>query len=889
MIDKSSPPPEGLNKIVDELSSAIHMVNDKLEITFANQKVLKWCKEAGIPTDIIGKTLFEAFPFLQEKVRDEYKMVFESGQPLMTEETTEVNGIDHHTTTRKTPLFKKDKVHSVVTIVTEAEYSTHDKDEPCIFQSLCDRANHGIATVTTDGEIVYLNDAFASMHGYAREELIGKNISLFHTKEQLPRAKALLEQQITRGWFSCEELWHVKRDGTVFPTLMSGTTITPKGHESPLLSATAIDISHYHKTESKLSIIEQSINRASPSIFWVSNEGKFLFANETACQKLGYSQEELREMYVHDIDPYHTKDVRPQRWDKYRQFGVATFESFHQSKDGKIYPVEIVSHHLEINGEEMEFAFATDISARRAAENALRESEERYRALFNASPNSILVAQDGKYVLANPKTCQLYGYSSPEELIGKDFLETIAPHHRDIIKSRAAKAKEGVTNPHLELDIIKKDGTIATVESVSVPITWKDRPAALIIGQDLTEKKNAAAALRESEERYRSLEEQLRHAQKMEAIGTLAGGIAHDFNNILSAIFGFADIAACDAGDNEEVVETLEELIGAAHRAKDLVKQILAFSRQNKVHKRPLRVQKVAAEACRLLRSTIPTTIKFETDLSSKCGFVLADATQIHQVLINLGTNAFHAMEDSGGILTINVRQIELSTMAAAGLVNINAGPHVEITVQDTGIGMSPKTQERIFDPYFTTKEIGKGTGLGMSTVHSIIAEHEGSIQVQSQEGEGTRITILLPISKNVSSNLKPEDDDEILPFGTERILYVDDEAPILQIAKASLERYGYQLTTDNDPQLALQRFKEKPQAFDLIVTDQNMPNITGYDLALKIMKIRKDIPIILCTGFSRSISEEKALAAGISEFAMKPIVGKQLATTIRRVLDKKN
>ena len=871
------------------MPSAIHIINERMEITFANQTVLKWCKDTGLSTDIIGKTPFELFPFLSEKVREEYKAVFASGQPLITEETTQVDGVDHHTTTRKAPLFHEDKVRSVITIITETTYAIHKKDEQCIYQRMCDRAHHGVATVNLDGNFVYLNDAFAAMHGYTKEEMLGTNLTNYHSEKHLPHVNKLVEQLKERGWFACEEVWHIKRDGSEFPTLMSGTAITQAEGKPPLLSATAIDISHWRKTERKLSIIEQSINCASPSIFWVSAEGKFLFVNDTACKKLGYSQEELSQMYVHDIDPYHTKEIRPKRWDKYRHDGVTTFESFHQSKDGTIYPVEIVAHHLKINDEEMEFAFATDISARRAAENALRESEERYRVLFDASPNTILVAQDGKYVLANPKSCQVFGYSSPHELIGKDFLETIAPHHRDIVKSRASQAHEGEKNAHMELDIIKKDGTIATVESVSVPITWKDRPAALIIGKDLTEKKNAAAALRESEERYRSLEEQLRHAQKMEAIGTLAGGIAHDFNNILSAIFGFADIAACDAGDNEEVVDTLEELVGAAQRAKELVKQILAFSRQNKVHKRPLRVQLVAAEACRLLRSTIPTTIKIQTNLSSKCGFVLADATQLHQVLVNLGTNAYHAMEDSGGTLTVDVRQIKLSTIAASALVNINPGPHVEITVQDTGIGMSPKVQERIFDPYFTTKEMGKGTGLGMSTVHSIIADHEGAIQVYSQEGDGTRIIILLPVNKNVLSKRKTEDENETLPFGTERVLYIDDEAPILHIAKTSLERYGYQIHTENDPQFALKLFKENPQAFDLIVTDQNMPHITGFDLAQKMMKIRKDLPIILCTGFSRSISEEKALAAGISEFAMKPIVGKQLARTIRRVLDKKD
>ena len=376
---------------------------------------------------------------------------------------------------------------------------------------------------------------------------------------------------------------------------------------------------------------------------------------------------------------------------------------------------------------------------------------------------------------------------------------------------------------------------------------------------------------------------QLRQAQKMEAIGTLTGGITHDFNNILAAIIGYTDLAIIDIPDGSKARYNLLEAKKAIRRAKELVNQILTFSRQSEQKLIPVKISIIIKEALKLLRASLPTTIEIHKHIERDTGTIKADPTQVHQVLMNLCTNAGHAMrENGGGILDVRLRNVSISKKSE---IDLDPGPYVKLTVSDTGHGITPDVLERIFDPYFTTKEKGEGTGLGLSLVHGIVKDHGGTITVESEPEKGTTFHIFFPRIEEAEKGADKVA-EEPLPNGQERILFIDDEFALVDIGKQMLEYLGYKVTTKTDSLEALKLFQEQPHEFDLVITDMTMPNMTGEKLAKELMRIRPDVPIILCTGFCGQITEENAKEIGIKEFAMKPLVMEDLAKTIRKVLN---
>ena len=394
---------------------------------------------------------------------------------------------------------------------------------------------------------------------------------------------------------------------------------------------------------------------------------------------------------------------------------------------------------------------------------------------------------------------------------------------------------------------------------------------------------------RETRRAYKELQmtqRQLLQVQKMEAIGTLAGGIAHDFNNLLVPILGFAELAFNDLPAGSKEREHLIQVLEAGKRAKDLVAQILAFSRQDEADRKPIQLAPIVKEVLKLLHRAVPTTIEIRQNIAPDTGAVNADPTQIHQILMNLCTNAEHAMPE-GGVLEVSLVNVELDEEFCAGHEGLTAGSHVRLTVGDTGCGMDGETLKRIFDPFFTTKRPGEGTGMGLSVVHGIVKSHGGDITAYSAPDVGTTFHIYLPVVESIPE-ARPETAEPVRG-GTESILFVDDEAVLVEIGKKTLERLGYRVTTRTSSVEALELFRVKPGEFDLVITDQTMPNMTGADLAVEILQLRQDIPIILCTGFSHVITPEKASVLGIREFVMKPIIGAELGRTVRRVLDARN
>jgi signal transduction histidine kinase/ActR/RegA family two-component response regulator len=379
------------------------------------------------------------------------------------------------------------------------------------------------------------------------------------------------------------------------------------------------------------------------------------------------------------------------------------------------------------------------------------------------------------------------------------------------------------------------------------------------------------------------LEQQLRQAQKMEAIGTLAGGIAHDFNNILSAIIGFTELTMEDLDQKSPYAENLREVLVASGRAKDLIRQILTFSRLGEQELNPISLSAIVKETVKLMRASLPSTIEIRQDIASHA-VVMADATQIHQLVMNLCTNAGHAMRNGGGTLNVRLSEVELDANQCRHYRKLIPGPYLKLTVADTGHGIPPEILERIFEPFFTTKQQGEGTGLGLSVVHGIVNGHGGEISVSSKPNEGTTFEILFPCDKQQ----KEEMDQEIseIKGGTETILLIDDEPALVQVGRKLLEKLGYTVESRFSSLDALEAFQHHPHRFDLVITDLTMPQMTGDKLASQLIGIRPDIPIILCTGFSAMLSPEQAKACGIQAIITKPIIKRHLADTVRKILD---
>ncbi|HQI80908.1 MAG TPA: PAS domain S-box protein [Deltaproteobacteria bacterium] len=527
-----------------------------------------------------------------------------------------------------------------------------------------------------------------------------------------------------------------------------------------------------------------------------------------------------------------------------------------------------------------------DITERKRAEEALRKSESRYRFLAE-SMNDVIWTTDMNFKVTynSPSIERILGYTQDERKL-QSPMERLTPESlkraSEILKEHLRLEEEGNADPDrtitVELEYYHKNGSTVWMENV-VSFTRDERGKITGIhgvARDITERKR-------SEEEKKRLQEQLAQAQKMEAMGTLAGGIAHDFNNILMAIIGYSQLALDDLSRPERAARELGEVLKAGERAKDLVSQILTFSRKDETAYAPVAIRTVVKESLKMMRSMIPSTIEIRQNLEDS-GLIMSNPTKVHQIVMNLCTNAAHAMEEAGGVLEVGLKRVDLDDDRARDL-DLRPGPYLRLSVSDTGHGIPPEIAKRIFEPYFTTKVTGRGTGLGLSVVHGIVKSHQGAVVCRSTPGTGSTFEVYLPeIDSAQTQEESPGEPDR--QGGTEEILFVDDEPVLAELMEKMLGNLGYRVVTRTGSVEALELFRGDPSRFDLVITDMTMPVMTGDKLAVKLMEIRPDIPVILCSGFSESISEEDARRLGIRQFVMKPLESRNLAAVIRKVLD---
>jgi PAS domain S-box-containing protein len=641
------------------------------------------------------------------------------------------------------------------------------------------------------------------------------------------------------------------------------------------------DVSEQHQMLEALRASEEkhrTLLRMLPDIIChFDRQGRHLFASENVSR---YFELEPEQMIGRTLDELGFPD------DLCRQWNASIREAFDSGREtemefviasrmGKsIFNWRLMPQRDHEGTIRSVLTLARDVTAHRQAERDYRllfeEMLEGF-ALHEIIVDDAGVPVDYRFIAVNPAFERLTGLRSAD-ILGRTVLDLMPQTERHWIETygRVAQSGEPVSFENYSA-ILRKHYKVTAFRPL-------EGHFACIIS-DITDRVLA-------EQERQKLEAQLRQAQKLEAIGTLAGGIAHDFNNILGAILGYAEMAKEDCQPGSYAARDVEQILQAGNRARELVKQILAFSRQAEIEQVPLQPSSIIREAIKLLRSSFPSTIRIVERVDKDAGPVLADPTQIHQILMNLCTNAFHAMEEKGGTLGIALRRTTMTAADLAEVADAVPGDYVQMAVSDTGPGIVPEIRDRIFDPYFTTKEQGKGTGLGLAIVHGIVTGCGGFITCRSVLGEGSEFAVFLPLHESQAPLPVPGEVQPVAEKGSgERILFVDDEEMLVLMGTSILERFGYTVTAVTSSREALTAFREEPDRYDLVITDQTMPEMTGIELAGEMLKIRPDIPIILCTGYSNLLSEEKVRNAGLRALALKPLTKMELVNLIRRIL----
>jgi PAS domain S-box-containing protein len=770
-------------------------------------------------------------------------------------------------------ITDRKRAESSLRAATEALQRSRD-----FFLNVFNAAGDGIYVTDDTGNIVFANKALCAMLGYEPGELIGiPAVGAFTVEDDAPDASRLMSLDYTEPFTTV----HRCKDGSILDVECRLTNVQEEGQPRAGIIAVLRDITERKQAQEQLRQARDSLAtmfRASPDAIIVADaSGYITAANDSVYDVYGHSPEALIGQHVSML-PDNEDSMRQNIAlveQLYEQSIVRGFETTRKHKDGRSIQVETsVALFRNPDGTPAGAISSTrDITERKQLEAQLQRSRDYLEKIFMASPDAIVVADDQGYIImANDSVYDVYGYSH-EELIGQHG-SIFTPRDQRILQ-QTMKVLEQLYEQGFVRNVVNerllKDGRTI----------WTESNYVLLRNQDGTIN-GSVSSTRDITERIR-LEDQLRQSQKMEAIGTLAGGIAHDFNNILGAIIGYTELSQHESICDPRIKNNLEQVLKAADRARNLVRQILAFSRKTQSEFKPLQVNVILKEALKLMRASIAANIAIETDITDTGDVVLADATQIHQIIVNLCTNAAHAMEPEGGVMKITLKPFVLQSADMIAYSDLQPGPYLQLSIRDTGLGVEPENIGRIFEPFFTTKDVGKGTGMGLAVVHGIVKSLKGDIKVYSEPGRGTVFHVLLPRMEDVSAISTAVEIEP--PRGNGSVLLVDDEPALMDVGANILRSLGYDVTAMQSPLDAFEKFAGDPSAFDLVFTDQSMPGLSGFDLARRVLALRPGIPVILCTGYSDLVTEETAMAAGIKAFVTKPLRRVEIAETIRTVI----
>ncbi len=767
----------------------------------------------------------------------------------------------------------------------ESEYKSSKealRNSEAQYRLLFEHANVGIF-IAQDGYLKVANPCLSQILGYWRAELEEQPFSLFIHPEYQSLVATRHQERLSgkTGLPQTYDLRVISKNGKIIWVQLSTVVIQMKGRPATLNFLHDITEPKRVEEEWRESKFQKELilNATSELVAYFDTDLRINWVNTAAASSVGKRPEEMigshcYSFWNHINEPCSDCPVIKARDEKVPQ------EAEKRTPDGRHWNIRgfpIFEEDKVIGLAE----FVHDITDRKRAEKELIELKRRNQALLDYSPvchkivdldfNLQYMSASGFRMLKFEYNAQIYGKPYPFAFFPSTFrnemiqnLKKVKKTGNSIIIEALAKDIEG-NDIWLEstlIPVFDDDGNIEYLTVVSADTTWR----------------------KEDEKEKERLERQLQQTQKMESIGSLAGGIAHDFNNLLFPIVGLSEMMLNDFPTDSLEHKNIRAIYTAGTRGRELVQQILSFSRQSEYHLISVHIQKILKEVLKLCRATIPADITINRDIQTDCRPVMADPTQVHQIAMNLITNAYHAVESTGGTITVQLKETDFIYEDDPALQVISAR-YAVLSVSDTGTGIDPVVMNKIFDPYFTTKEKGKGTGLGLATVYGIVKAHGGDIKVHSDIGKGSTFHVYLPVLEK-SAEVDPEKQQQPLPTGTEHILLVDDEPPIVHMEKQMLERLGYRITSFSSSVDALAAFRIDPSRFDLILTDMNMPNLNGMLLAEQLTAIRSDIPVIICTGFSERINKENAAAKGIRDLLMKPVVMKDLAQKVREVLD---
>ncbi len=742
---------------INLMGDAIHIIDADLRFILFNTTFKRWSEELGLETDVIGRRIFDVFPFLPDKVREEYQWVFNTGKTLITEELSKFGDREFITETRKIPVYEGGKVTRVVTVVRDitkrkrAEEALKESEER--FRTIVEQSPVSIQIMTPDGWTIQVNRAWEELWGVTRENLRDYNIL---RDEQLKRLGVM--PYIERG-FSGEAT-------SIPPVEYDVGEILGKGHKR-----------------------------------WVQ---------------------------------------------------------------ARIYPVKD-----ERGGIRNVILMHEDITERKRAEQSLRDSEERYRVLYEDNPSMYFtVDAEGTVLSVNQFGAEQLGYTV-EELVGQSVLKVFHEDDKEAVQQQLTACLQNFGQvARWEFRKVRKDGSTLWVKEVARAVGGPDgNPVVFIVCEDITVRKR--------------LEEQLRQAQKMEAIGTLAGGIAHDFNNLLTSILGFASVVRLELPADSLLRHDVETIIHSAKRASELTRQLLTFARRSQVEVYPLNLNDVVREVIRLLERTIDKAIVIEPHLSSDLSIVKGNAGQLHQMLLNLCLNARDAMPE-GGRLIIETQNVTLSKEKARAELALKADRYILLSVTDTGIGMNTEIQQRLFEPFFTTKEQGRGLGLAM--VYGIVHGHGGAIHVYSEPGQGSTFKVYLPVASRPAEDTTPQEAE--ITKGTETVLVVEDEESVRALLQRILEDGGYTVLLAADGVEATELYAERSAEIDLVVLDIIMPRMGGRETFQRLREINPEIKVLLSSGYSENGQAHDILATGARGFLQKPYDLHRVLRKVREVLD---